>query len=287
MAQSPTHRLGQFIGELIEKSLHKPLAALAKKHGLYLDYKHARPARDGKQKAAWRDLKGNTHDLDYVMEIGGTESMIGRPKAFIEVAYRRYTKHSRNKAQEMQGAIMPLAETYASDRPFLGVVLGGVFTANSVTQLSSHGFGVLHFPYASIVAAFKVVGVDVAFDEDSSDADVTKQVRACERLDDAQRTKVGKRLHQLHRHELNQFLAELETCLTRMISGVLVLALHGQSCESASIGQAVEFIRGHDESSAIAGFCRYEIHIRYNNHDEVRGNFQEKQEAIRFLETFR
>ena len=45
---------------------------------------------------------GNVHDLDYVFEQGGTEATIGQPKAFIEIAWRRYTKHSRNKAQEIQ-----------------------------------------------------------------------------------------------------------------------------------------------------------------------------------------
>jgi hypothetical protein len=111
LAQSPTHKFGQIIGELVEKSVHEPLAEIAHKHALYLDYQHPRPARQGKTKVSWQDDKGNVHDLDYVLEAGGSEDKLGNPKAFIEIAYRRYTKHSRNKAQEMQGAIVPLAET--------------------------------------------------------------------------------------------------------------------------------------------------------------------------------
>jgi hypothetical protein len=143
MAESPSHKFGQIIGDLLERMLHAPLKAIADKHDLYLDYKHPRPARGNKVKVAWRDSKGNSHDLDYVLEHGGTEAVIGTPKGFIETAWRRYTKHSRNKAQEMQGAIIPLAETYSDYNPFLGAVLAGVFTEGSLQQLRSHGFALL------------------------------------------------------------------------------------------------------------------------------------------------
>lgn len=77
-----------------------------------------------KRKVAWIDGQGNTHDLDYVFELGGSDEQIGSPRAFIEAAWRRYTKHSRNKAQEIQGAILPLAERFHDCHPFLGAVLG-------------------------------------------------------------------------------------------------------------------------------------------------------------------
>ena len=98
MAQSPAHRFGQLIGEVLEVAIRGPLEDLCRRHGLYLDSKHPRAARKGLNKVAWKDLQGNTHDLDYVIELGGTEESLGIPKAFIEIAWRRYTKHSRNKA---------------------------------------------------------------------------------------------------------------------------------------------------------------------------------------------
>jgi hypothetical protein len=144
MAQSPTHKFGQIIGDILEEMVKAPLAGVAKKHGLYLDYKHARAARDGRKIVKWTDHKDNAHDLDYVLEVSGSEEMQGAPKAFIECAWRRYTKHSRNKAQEIQGAISMLAETYREYNPFLGVVLAGVFTDGSLQQLKSHGFNVAY-----------------------------------------------------------------------------------------------------------------------------------------------
>ena len=62
MAQSPSHRFGQIIGEVLESAIRPPLQAVAREHGLYLDSKRPRKASDGKRKVAWVDGKGNTHD---------------------------------------------------------------------------------------------------------------------------------------------------------------------------------------------------------------------------------
>ena len=154
MAESPAHRFGQIVGEVLESAIAPVLTAFAKEHGLYLDKQGERPCRPGKR-CTWLDHNKNKHDLDFVLERGGSTERLGVPAAFIETAWRRYTKHSRNKAQEIQGAILPLAETYKNARPFVGVVLAGVFTHGALKQLRSLGFTVLHFSYESVVAAFK------------------------------------------------------------------------------------------------------------------------------------
>ncbi|MCL4505706.1 MAG: hypothetical protein M1140_06740 [Chloroflexi bacterium] len=147
MAQSPAHKFGQIIGGLLESVIRPQIEDFCLRHGLYLDHQgRDRPARRGR-KVTWQDQYGNIHDLDFVIEQGGTDQTIGQPVAFIEVAWRRYTKHSRNKAQEIQGAILPLAEKYNWNTPYLGTVLAGVFTEGSLDQLRSHGFRVFYFPY--------------------------------------------------------------------------------------------------------------------------------------------
>jgi hypothetical protein len=97
VAESPAHRFGQIIGEVLEAAVVPLLAAFAVKYGLYLDKQGDRPCRPGK-KCTWLDLNKNKHDLDFVLERGGTFEQLGVPAAFIETAWRRYTKHSRNKA---------------------------------------------------------------------------------------------------------------------------------------------------------------------------------------------
>ena len=159
MAQAPGHRLGQIIGEALELAIEPRLRRFADDHGLYLDRAGTRPARRGKA-VTWIDDLGNGHDLDCVLERGGTDEMIGAPAAFIESAWRRYTKHSRNKAQEIQGAILPLLAKYASLKPFAGVVLAGEFTSASLAQLRSNGFAVLHIEYATIIEIFGQFGIE-------------------------------------------------------------------------------------------------------------------------------
>ena len=182
MAQSPAHKLGQIIGDELEAAIRGPLQRMATEFGLYLDYKHPRTARGGKKKVSWQDSYGNAHDLDYVLEEGGSEEDVGKPRAFIEIAWRRYTKHSRNKAQEIQGAVSPLAETYEQHAPFTGAVLAGDFTVASCEQLMSHGFHVARITYDMIVDAFAEAGIDAYSDEDTPVADLRRKVRAHSRL---------------------------------------------------------------------------------------------------------
>lgn len=171
MADSPSHRFGQIVGNLLEELLRPVLKKFCDDRGLYLDIQGMRSGvRQGKT-VTWLDKYGNTHALDFVIEKGGTDTRRGRPVAFVEAAWRRYSKHSRNKAQEIQGAVLPIADHYNWDKPFLGAVLAGVFTEGSLDQLRSMGFKILHFPYKSIVNAFSSVGINVQFDESTPDKD--------------------------------------------------------------------------------------------------------------------
>ena len=287
MATSPAHRFGQIIGETLESAIRPPLEAVVKEHGLYLDAKRPRKARAGRRKVAWVDGKGNTHDLDYVIEAGGTEETIGAPRAFIEIAWRRYTKHSRNKAQEIQGAIIPLAERYADSRPFLGAVLAGVFTDGSLNQLRSHGFHVVYFPYDIVVAAFASAGIDAAFDEGTPDAHLLRKVKQYGKLSGAKREQIAAFLRDRHKPEIHTFIAALRLTLTRKVQCVYVLPLHGSAHTLRDAAEAIAFFEAFDESQPGTAFTRYEVGVRYSNGDEIRGQFNDKAAAIAFLRAVR
>lgn len=287
MAASPSHRFGQIIGEILESAIRPIMEAVAKEHDLYLDAKRPRKARSGKSKVAWVDGKGNTHDLDYVIEAGGTEDAMGAPKAFVEIAWRRYTKHSRNKAQEIQGAIIPLAERYGESHPFLGVVLAGVFTAGSLSQLRSLGFNIVYFPYESVIAAFASVGIDAEFDEDTPDAHLKRKVSQYGKLKPAQRDRIAAFLRERHATELVNFTSALRTTLTRNIASVYVLPLHGSPRTLGDVAEAIAFIEAFDESKPCEPFTRYEVGVRYSNGDEIRGQFKDKTAAVVFLRGMR
>ena len=285
MAQSPAHRFGQIIGEVLENSILPLLEQFANAHGLYLDKHGPRACRRG-QKCSWVDLNGNTHDLDFVLERGGSGYTVGTPAAFIETAWRRYTKHSRNKAQEIQGAIEPLAETYNASGPFKGAVLAGVFTAGALSQLKSLGFTVLYFPYESVVAVFRQFGIDASFDEDTPDDEFQGKVGACERLSDMDRTRLAAELLKAHSEDVEKFVQSLFNVISRHIERIVVLALHGKSLEWRTVGEAIDFIERYANTGVEVSVHRYEIEIRYNNGDTIHGNFADKQSAIDFLKTY-
>lgn len=285
MALSPAHRLGQIIGEQLELALREPLQAIAQELGLYLDYKHARGARGGRRKVVWRDLYGNAHDLDYVLEEGGSEEELGVPLAFIETAWRRYTKHSRNKAQEIQGAIMPLAERFARRQPFLGAILAGEFTSGSLAQLESHRFHLAYCPYATIVEAFAEEGVDISSEENTPDEDLDAKVRSFERLSPSQRERIASAIRELHEAPFTAFLDALRRSLERRVSEIFLLTLSGTSRRFVTVRDAIRFVASYDERTPQDDFVRYELNIRHTNGDEVRCTFRERERVIDFLES--
>lgn len=287
MARSPAHKLGQIVGDEIEAAIREPLQDIADEFGLYLDHQHPRPARTGKRKVAWQDSYGNVHDLDYVLEEGGDEHVLGTPRAFIEIAWRRYTKHSRNKVQEIQGAVLPLVERYRDAAPFLGAVLAGDFTENSREQLRSHGFRVAYLSYEMIVQAFRGVGVDVFFDEKTTTAELRRRVRSYSRLPASARQELRTHIRNTcagDANGLDVFLAALRDCLGRRITRVVVLGLSGTSVQFHAIGDAIRYVEEYDESTPQGDFDRYELNVRYSNGREVRGSFPDRKDCLDYLQ---
>jgi len=284
VAESAAHRFGQIIGDLLEEILEPELRRFCESKSLFLDRKGLRPdVRSGK-KVSWEDKFGNRHDLDFVVEKPAEDDTQGRPLAFIEAAWRRYTKHSRNKAQEIQGAIVPLAETYSRDAPFLGAVLAGEFTAASLEQLRSHGFAVVHFAYADVVRAFRSVGIDASFDESTPD----KAFRACiskiGKLSRTNRTKVKEHILASRQSEMAEFLGKLKRKLERHVERVIVIPLFGESRNFESAGAASTFLAAFDTSKIGGKFRKFEVRVSFSNEDSISGEFSDAAEANRFLD---
>jgi hypothetical protein len=246
VAISPAHKFGQMIGELLESTVAPILSDFAKQYGLYLDKKGPRPARKGR-KVTWTDQNSNKHDLDFVLERGATHTKIGTPVAFIETAWRRYTKHSRNKAQEIQGAVLPLCETYRHYRPFTGAVLAGIFTEGALSQLKSLGFSVAYFPYETVLQAFSTVGIDARSDETTADEDFKKKLKLWDELENYQKARVGKELADINADAVKTFIEALRTVAMRTIQSVRILPLHGHLFESQNVEEAIGFMAAYKE----------------------------------------
>ena len=284
MAQSPSHKFGQIIGNLLESVMYPLLLKYCHRNNLYLDKVGLRPARQGK-KVSWTDRYGNSHDLDFVIEKNGTQKKRGRPVAFIESAWRRYTKHSRNKAQEIQGAILPLAETYSDCSPFLGAVLAGVFTDGALNQLKSHGFSVLYFEYDKILKAFSNVGIDIFFDEKTPLNVFAKKIKSLDKLSKSQYNKIVQNLINRNKKGIDDFFKQLSASILREVISVRIFNLYGRSNDYRAIKDAIKAIKLSRTPGKIK-FIKFEIIIKFNNGDRVDGQFSAEEEALRFLHFF-
>src|SRR5258708_5640647 len=229
MAESLAHRWGQIIGDGFEMFVRNVLGEVAQRHGLYLDFKRPRATRGGQGKVTWHDGYGNKHDLDYVLERGGTEETLGVPIAFIESAWRRYTKHSKNKGQEIEAAVMPIAMTFSRHQPFWGGVLAGEFTRAALQKLESKGFGVLHIPYDSILAAFRELGIDASSEDGvrgTTEEHFREKIGRWESLPQPLATnRLLAKLHALHQREIADFKQHLEAAFTRQVALVRLTVL--------------------------------------------------------------
>jgi hypothetical protein len=284
MAESPSHKFGQIIGNFLEAVIKPFLSEFAKEKCLYLDHQqNPRKARKGK-KVAWEDPYGNVHDLDFVLERDGTDTVRGAPVAFIEVAWRRYTKHSRNKAQEIQGAVLPLAEKFRWSNPFLGAVLAGVFTEGSLEQLRSLGFHVLYFPYDTLVAAFSDEGIDIAFEETTPDSAYRQCVKKIGAASRRKLEKIRTHLVAANQDKLDDFMASLGQRLGRLVDRVVIIPLYGRSNEFATIDDAIKFLDQHRVYEGSGEFRKYEVLVTFSNADRVEGSFKDKANVREFLE---
>jgi hypothetical protein len=287
MAQSPSHKFGQQLGKLLEDivlyDILKPrLQQFAQVKNYYLDWQRSRPARSGK-KVTWEDKYGNKHDLDFVIEVDGTDNKLGRPLAFIESAWRRYTKHSKNKAQEIQGAILPIIELHHLSAPFYGVVLAGDFTKPALEQLKNNGFAVIYIPYKGVVSAFQVIGFDVAFDENTPDESYTTAFRQLDSLSSSDKEKLRQALMRVCQEEVDRFMETLRNCLERYISNIVLIPLFGKRYEFDNIDDATRGLNTLNIDSPVGEFEKFEVIVDYNNSDTIRATFQNKNLLTDFL----
>ncbi|MFH2225989.1 hypothetical protein ABK735_24530 [Enterobacter kobei] len=271
MAASPSHKLGQLIGNILESLFVPLLQEVADKSGLYLDVVgQPRKARKGK-KITWEDAYGSTHDLDFVFEFGGDDTTLGRPVAFIESAWRRYIKHSKNKVQEIQGAVLPIVNKYQIECPFKGAILAGEFTGPSLKQLQSSGFQVLYIPYKDLVNAFLEAGIDMSFGESTSEKLLSEKVSLIEQLDQFQLDQVKNSIFKSNNIEIQKFISALELKVQKVLKYIIISPLYGHDVKFESVDEAKEFIASYngEKTPDNLKFNTFIIHVKYVNDDVI------------------
>jgi hypothetical protein len=159
---SAGHKLGQLVGDWFEEYfVHPLLQAVSERLRLFLDSRFQPRAARG-EKIVWQDEDGHAVDYDFVMELDGTKDRLGIPVAFIESFWRRGARHSRDKARDDSGKLLPMRDVHPTAR-FLGMVAGGDFTGPARQFVQQRGIDLFYIPKGKIVEAFSAIGLQMDY----------------------------------------------------------------------------------------------------------------------------
>ena len=178
---SAGHKLGQLVGDWFEEYLVLPLLQQVAEHlHVYVDHRfRTRKSRVG-DKIIWKDVDGSGVDYDFVMELGGSDRKPGIPVAFFECFWRRGARHSKDKARDDTGKLLPMRDVHPTAR-FLGIVAGGDFTAPARALVQNRQIDLFYIPKAKIVGAFEKHGLQIDYPDRMSEPEKAKLANAFER----------------------------------------------------------------------------------------------------------
>lgn len=165
---SSGHKLGQLVGDWFEEHIAlKLLEQVASSLGLYLDHRFRNRACRG-DKIIWVDRDGNAVDYDFVLELNGTDEKKGIPVAFFETFWRRGARHSKDKARDDSGKLMPMRATYPTTR-LLGILSAGDFTKPAQELLKTRNIDLFYIPKEQICHAWRNNGIEIDYPDDANE----------------------------------------------------------------------------------------------------------------------
>ena len=165
---------------------------------------------------------------------------------------------------------------------------------NALHQLESKGFGVLHIPYDSILAAFRELGIDASSEDGvggTTEEQFREKIAKWESLPQPQATnRLLAKLHALHQREIADFKQRLEAALTRQVASVRLTVLRGHSVECSDVESAIAYLIEEEKSYRLRedGEQReaFEVQVRFNTGAKIEATFPMRAEAIAFLRSF-
>ncbi len=168
------HKIGQVIGDWYEEHVAlRILEHVATSLNLHLDHRFNTRAARNTSKILWHDLEDNSVDYDFVLEIGGTDSQIGLPVAFFETFWRRGARHSKDKARDDSGKLVPMGITYPTVR-MLGIISAGDFSEPAKDLVNSRGIDLFYISKNQIVSAWSSKGKNIDYDDKASEDEKQK-----------------------------------------------------------------------------------------------------------------
>lgn len=168
---SSGHKLGQIVGDWFEEYFALPiLNEIAKDLNLFVDSRFAKRSDSVRgDKINWADLDGNQVDYDFVFELNGSEIQRGIPVAFFETFWRRGSRHSKDKARDDSGKLMPMSDTYPTAR-LLGILSAGDFTGPAKELVKSRGIDLFYIKKDLVLQSWSDSGLNIDYADKASEA---------------------------------------------------------------------------------------------------------------------
>lgn len=165
---SAGHKLGQIIGDWFEEYFVLPiLEEVAQRLGLFLDHRFKKRSCRS-DRIIWVDSEGNNVSYDFVLELNGDDKRKGIPVAFFESCWRRGSRHSKDKARDDSGKLVPMRFTYPTAR-VLGMIVGGDFTDPAKELVKSRGIDIFYVNKEKIFSAWLQHGLTIDYPDKSTE----------------------------------------------------------------------------------------------------------------------
>lgn len=165
---SSGHKLGQQVGDWFEEHIAlKLLDQIATHLDLYLDHRFRSRTCRG-DKIIWMDQDGNAVDYDFVLELYGTDEKKGIPIAFFETFWRRGTRHSKDKARDDSGKLIPMRASYPTTR-LLGILSAGDFTKPAQELVKTRNIDLFYIPKEQICQAWRKHNIEIDYPDNANE----------------------------------------------------------------------------------------------------------------------
>lgn len=269
MAKSPAHKIGQLIGHMLEDIFEPLLKEVGSKTGTYLDKTNIERSSRTSKILTHIDDNGNNHGLDFVFERFGTDNKEGLPIGFIECAWRRYTKHSKNKVQEIHSAIESLANKHKAYSPFKGAILSGHYSEPSLQQLRSQGYTIIHIPYDTVIEAYEYAGFDISYDSETELTDLLYKGISIDGLSNKDISKIRRYIFKVCNIDIHYFTNNLISSLTKQIDQINITPVIEHSYNFKDTTETVKWLTSCNNITDNS-INLIDLEITYTNGDSVK-----------------
>lgn len=243
---SPGSALGEAVGALLEREVHRILKPLAEEKGcIYVTTGPKNPRTDKTAKLILADDAGNEYNIDSVI--------INRrfqPLVLIESKYIRYKKHNRDKASWIYAAHTKLRQRYVTVRKSIAVLMGS-WSKPSKQFLQSAEVELFEITLEQISEALAKYGIDYMWEEKDRQKALSGW-RSFTLLSLEDQAKIARELLAQIESQLRRSLREaLDESIPRKVNSVTVIVRSNRgetfTYLFADLREAVEFMKAFDE----------------------------------------